>query len=37
MDIKEQKQTFEGFVKLTKYSVAIGIVLMIVLLIVYKI
>lgn len=37
MEIEEQKKTFAGFVKLTKYSVAVGIALMIVLLIVYKI
>lgn len=37
MEIKEQEKTFAGFVKLTKYSVAAGVVLMIVLAIVYKI
>lgn len=37
MEIKEQEKTFEGFVKLTKYSVITGVLIMIVLLIVYKI
>lgn len=37
MDIEEQQETFKGFVKLTKYSVAASVVVLIVLAIVYKI
>ena len=37
MEIKEQEKTFDGFVKLVKYSVAAGVALMIILAIVYKI
>ena len=37
MDIKEQKNTFDGFVKLTKYSVFAGIATLVILAIVYKI
>lgn len=37
MEIKEQEKTFDGFVKLTKYSVAAGVVVMIILAIVYKV
>jgi|GEM_PF-6413517 len=35
MDIKEQENTYEGFVNATKYGVIAGVVLMLVLLAVY--
>ena len=37
MEIQEQVKTFDGFVKMTKFSVALGIAIMVTLLIVYKI
>ena len=37
MDIKDQENTFAGFIKLTKYSVAASVVVLIILAVVYAI